>query len=312
MAQLVGRACAICGGRIATVAEGGFCKTCRASVHRECARRADKASAGACAACGAPAAPAPLEPPHVTQQATPGEVRGFAVIMIALGLVLVFVFEDHVFVPSRIPVPWLGYLAIVFSLVMLVYPDPFRERVSRVMRTRGKWIPPPAPARAAAPRAPAGETFEGAYAPPVFTSEQRPFPLRGQGRLALRPHGLEVTGTRLLTVSSPGFILIAVLIPVVGAVVFFTAGVPGLAVLLALVVAFVILLRRRQHAATIVIPWEKLHGFLGDPKGRAVRILVRQMDPSGEIWFVPADGPAPLLAALLERGAPEETDDLGL
>jgi len=53
MDQIVGRACAICNERIATVLDGRFCTTCHAAVHKECARPEPERE-GTCASCGAP------------------------------------------------------------------------------------------------------------------------------------------------------------------------------------------------------------------------------------------------------------------
>jgi hypothetical protein len=242
----------------------------------------------------------------VPPRATAKDVRVFGALAILFGLAMAFLLRDYRF-RIGLPVPWLGYAAIGVGLCMLAFPAAFEEHVSRVMRPRGKWIPVPA-ARAS----PEAATFEGVFEPPVFTSERRPFPLRGKGSLAIHAHGIEVSGTRMLTVSAPGFILLAVAIPAVGGAVFLVAGVLGLAVLLGIVVACAVLLRLRQRPATLAIPCESVQGFLGDPNGRAVRIAVRRMKPKGEIWFAPADGQGPVLAALVERGAPQESDDLGL
>jgi hypothetical protein len=310
MAQVVGRACAICGERIGTVSQGGFCRVCRSPVHGECARRAAKGSE-TCAACGAPERSAEPDPPLAPPRASPAQVRVFAAVVIFCGLVLAFLFSGYEFAPSRIPVPWLGYFAVGMGLCMLAIPSAFEGRVSRLMRPDAKWIPAPPPARAASQGA-APATFEGMYGPPLFASEQRPFPLRGKGSLAIHARGIEVSGTRLLYVSAPGFVLIAVAIPAVGAATFLLAGVWGLAALVGLVIAMAVLLRLRQRQGTIAIPWENVQGFLGDPKGRFVRIMVRKMRPKGEIWFAPADGQGPVLAALVERGATRESGDLGL
>lgn len=310
MSQVVGRACAICAERIATVAQGGFCKACRSPVHRECASRAAKGS-GTCAACGAPDRPPELDLPLAPPRATPNQVRTFGAVMILLGLGVAVGSEGYRIHPGDIPAPWFGYFMIGCGFCMLAIPSAFEERLSRLMRTDAKWIPAPPRARAASPGT-ATATFEGLYGPPLFASEQRPFPLRGKGSLAIHARGIDVSGTRLPYVSAPGFILIALAIPAAGAATFLLAGVWGLAGLIGLVAAIAVLLRLRQRQGTIAIPWENVQGFLGDPKGRFVRILVRKMKPKGEIWFAPAEGQGPLLAALVERGATRQSDDLGL
>lgn len=48
--QLVGQNCAICGGRIPSVVDGGFCRTCHAPVHNGCVRPGEGTG---CRTCGA-------------------------------------------------------------------------------------------------------------------------------------------------------------------------------------------------------------------------------------------------------------------
>lgn len=311
MAQVVGRACAICAERIATVAQGEFCSACRAPVHLECARRAAK-GAGGCAACGAPERPAEPDPSLAPPRASPGRIRKAGIAAVAFGVLLVLLFRDFRF-RFGLPVPWLGWPLIGFGLLMVAFPSAFESWLTPMWDSaRTRWIPAPAPAQAASAGAAAGRTFEGAYEPPLFTGELRPFPLRGKGSLAIRAGGLEATGARRAIGSAPGFVLLAVAIPALCAAVGLVAGVRWLAVVLCILVACAILRRLRRRPSTVTIPWEKVHGFLEDPNGRVLRIAVRGMKPGGEIWFAPADGPAPLLVALMERGLPKESGELGL
>jgi hypothetical protein len=67
MTQLVGSACALCGGRISSVLGAEWCEACGAPIHARCKR---PGTAGGCPACGADDATAVAHRRRVAEDAT--------------------------------------------------------------------------------------------------------------------------------------------------------------------------------------------------------------------------------------------------
>jgi hypothetical protein len=73
MRQIVGCCCVLCGKGIASIADGGFCRSCGCPVHADCVgSRPEEAPPPVCAACGAGAEAVARERERAQRQPPPG------------------------------------------------------------------------------------------------------------------------------------------------------------------------------------------------------------------------------------------------
>jgi len=305
MAQLVGNTCVRCDQRIAFANDATFCDACGAPVHTACAAP-DPGTPGSCRACGA------AEPPaKQLELASLKRVRAVGACMTGAGLIWIVLAPASWTVRGQ-PAWVFGTILAVYGLWPLLFPRStfWRKRVARIdeeRRVSEGWERPGERGTADVPASP--DRVEGTFDTPAFSMDYRQFPVTGDGTMAFSPAGIGISafssssvlrniGLRTAFILIVAGVLLAAIFSRSEWLILAAVGAVLAAALKSVLAGWI----GQGKPLTLTIPWACVHGFQPLRDGR-VRILVKDMKPSGAIHFRPPDV-EPVLAALERGGRP--------